>query len=379
MIEVNGLTKSFGVVRALDGLDMHVEHGSIYGLVGPNGAGKTTVLQHVAGVMRPDAGTVLVDGAPVYEQPQVKERIAYVPSDFWFFRQARIADMRELHDSLFSSFDVARFDQLAAELGLEAGRAVRTLSKGMRMRWRVNGDTLQIQYDKPGFHLFSMFPHKKELTVTLPKSLILESAKISATSADLNIPALRADRLILKATSGDVLAAAQARSIQCELTSGDLALQVMEQADEISIKSASGNITLDSQGADKKVEVSTISGTIQAAIGQADAFKAHSTSGDIHAVIGDAKKTDIESTSGTIVAELSAMEALNVSSTSGDVTAYLPTEPGSTARVETVSGRFTHQLPLAAQDKDYVAGDGSGSVKLHTTSGDITLNEKTMP
>ena len=137
MIEVNGLTKSFGVVRALDGLDMHVEHGSIYGLVGPNGAGKTTVLQHVAGVMRPDAGTVLVDGAPVYEQPQIKERIAYVPSDFWFFRQARIADMRELHDSLFSRFDVARFDQLAAELGLEAGRGVRTLSKGMQRQLAI--------------------------------------------------------------------------------------------------------------------------------------------------------------------------------------------------------------------------------------------------
>lgn len=137
MIQISGLRKRFGEVQALDGLDMHVERGSVYGLVGPNGAGKTTVLQHVAGVMRPDAGAVLVDGAPVFEQPQVKERLAYVPSDFWFFRQARVADMRGLHGSLFPRFDAEQFDQLAAEFSLEPSRAVRTLSKGMQRQLAI--------------------------------------------------------------------------------------------------------------------------------------------------------------------------------------------------------------------------------------------------
>ena len=119
MIEVKGLVKAFGPVRALDGLFMHVERGSIYGLVGPNGAGKTTVLQHVAGVMRPDEGEVLVDGETVFEQPEVKERIAYVPSDFWFFRQARVGDMKELHASVLPRFDGSYFDSLADEFSLD--------------------------------------------------------------------------------------------------------------------------------------------------------------------------------------------------------------------------------------------------------------------
>lgn len=132
MIEVIGLSKAFEDVQALDGVSMHVDRGSIYGLVGPNGAGKTTLLQHVAGVMRPDAGQVLVNGSPVYENPQVKERMAYVPSDFYFYRQARVRDMRALHASVFPRFDVGRFDELAGAYGFDDQRGVRTLSKGMQ-------------------------------------------------------------------------------------------------------------------------------------------------------------------------------------------------------------------------------------------------------
>lgn len=132
MIRTRGLTKAFGSVRALDGLDMDVPAGSVYGLVGPNGAGKTTLLQHVAGVMRQDAGEVLVDGAPVFENPAVKGRIAYVASEPYSFRQARVSDLRRLHASLEPRFDVARFDELASLFALDEDRLVRSLSKGMR-------------------------------------------------------------------------------------------------------------------------------------------------------------------------------------------------------------------------------------------------------
>ena len=62
MIKVNNLVKTFDGFRALDGLTMTVQPGSIYGLVGPNGAGKSTLLRHITGVYRPDSGSVLVDG-----------------------------------------------------------------------------------------------------------------------------------------------------------------------------------------------------------------------------------------------------------------------------------------------------------------------------
>ena len=62
MIKVNNVTKTFDGFRALDGLTMTVEQGSIYGLVGPNGAGKSTILRHITGIYRQDEGTVTVDG-----------------------------------------------------------------------------------------------------------------------------------------------------------------------------------------------------------------------------------------------------------------------------------------------------------------------------
>ena len=73
MIKVNNVVKTFDHFRALDGLTMTVEKGSIYGLVGPNGAGKSTILRHITGAYRPDSGSVLVDGQPVYENPGGKK------------------------------------------------------------------------------------------------------------------------------------------------------------------------------------------------------------------------------------------------------------------------------------------------------------------
>ena len=81
MIEVKELVKSFDGFFALHDLNMTVPKGAVYGLVGPNGAGKSTLIRHVTGAYRPDSGTILVDGAPVYENPTVNARIANIPDD----------------------------------------------------------------------------------------------------------------------------------------------------------------------------------------------------------------------------------------------------------------------------------------------------------
>jgi len=67
-IEASGLTKSFGKTRALDGVDLRVPRGMVYGLLGPNGAGKSTVVRVLATLLRPDEGTALVDGLDVVRQ-----------------------------------------------------------------------------------------------------------------------------------------------------------------------------------------------------------------------------------------------------------------------------------------------------------------------
>src|SRR5436190_13897070 len=65
MLELNGLKRRFGGVKALDGVSLKVEHGTIVGLIGPNGSGKSTLVNVVSGYIRPDAGTVAIDGQDV--------------------------------------------------------------------------------------------------------------------------------------------------------------------------------------------------------------------------------------------------------------------------------------------------------------------------
>ena len=132
MIEGRSLVKRFDSFRALDGLNLSAPRGAVYGLVGPNGAGKSTFIRHLAGIYRQDAGELLVDGEPVYENPGVKEKIAYIPDDIFFYTQASIRDMARFAESLYPRFARERYEKLSALFGLDEKRPMRKLSKGQQ-------------------------------------------------------------------------------------------------------------------------------------------------------------------------------------------------------------------------------------------------------
>lgn len=132
MIEVNNVTKYFDGFAALDGLSLQVPAGAIYGLVGPNGAGKSTIIRHITGIYRQDAGEVLVNGKPVYENPEVKQRIAYIPDNVFFFAQATIKDMMKFYKGVCPNFSVERFEKLRRAFDLNENAKMRSLSKGMQ-------------------------------------------------------------------------------------------------------------------------------------------------------------------------------------------------------------------------------------------------------
>ena len=133
MIQVNNVVKSFDGFRALDGLTMSVEGGSIYGLVGPNGAGKSTILRHITGIYRPDSGSVRVDGQPVYENPAVKSRMAWIPDELYYFLSASTRDMMKFYRGLYPQFDDKRYQTLKdAFPAVDEKQPIRRLSKGMQ-------------------------------------------------------------------------------------------------------------------------------------------------------------------------------------------------------------------------------------------------------
>ena len=255
---------------------------------------------------------------------------------------------------------------------LIAETSKKEISPDRQMRWWLDGNTLRIRYEKPGLHLFSITTQEKELTVTLPEGLALESVKIDATSGLLNIPSLTADDLKLDVTSGGIFAQAEAGKISAEATSGEIDLEIVSAAETITASATSGEIRIKAADADK-VHLDTTSGNIRITAKNIGEFSAGSTSGSIQAEIGEAKNAKIDSTSGDLQMKISKIENLKAETTSGDVTAALPQEPGFTAHLDTTSGGIEYDTALTKQDRAYVCGDGSAAVEIETTSGDIHL------
>ena len=133
MIQINDVVKSFDGFRALDGLTMKVEEGSIYGLVGPNGAGKSTILRHIMGIYRPDSGSILVHGQNVYENPAIKAEMAAIPDELYYFNSASTRDMMKFYRGLYPQFDDKRYDALREAFPeVDENQPIRRLSKGMQ-------------------------------------------------------------------------------------------------------------------------------------------------------------------------------------------------------------------------------------------------------
>ncbi len=132
MLELKHLTKTFDQFKALDNLDLCIPTGAVYGLVGPNGAGKSTAIRHMTGVYRPDAGSVTLDGVPVYENTSVKSRMAAITDDLFFFSGATIEDMRKFYANIYPKFDNTLFRQVGEAFNLPAKTPVRRFSKGMQ-------------------------------------------------------------------------------------------------------------------------------------------------------------------------------------------------------------------------------------------------------
>lgn len=133
MIQVTNVTKTFDRFKALDCLNMHVNTGSIYGLVGPNGAGKSTIIRNITGVYKPDSGSILLDEQPVYENPSVKQKMAYIPDNLFFFLNDNLMDMMRFYRGIYPNFNMERFHRLEdAFPAIDKKRPLRRLSKGMQ-------------------------------------------------------------------------------------------------------------------------------------------------------------------------------------------------------------------------------------------------------
>ncbi|HLS75572.1 MAG TPA: ABC transporter ATP-binding protein [Nocardia sp.] len=135
VISIDGLVKTFGPVRALDGLDLRVRQGEVHGFLGPNGAGKTTAIRVLLGLYRADAGQVRVLGKdPWRDAVPLHTRLTYVPGDVTLWPGITGGEVIDLMGRLRGGLNPRKREELLERFDLDPSRKARTYSKGNRQK-----------------------------------------------------------------------------------------------------------------------------------------------------------------------------------------------------------------------------------------------------
>lgn len=135
VIEVRELRKTFGRAVALDGLELHVEHGEVHGFLGPNGAGKSTTIRVLLGLIKATSGSVrLLGGDPWADAVELHRRLAYVPGDVTLWPSLTGGEVIDLLGRMRGGIDAMRRTDLIDKFALDPKKKTRTYSKGNRQK-----------------------------------------------------------------------------------------------------------------------------------------------------------------------------------------------------------------------------------------------------
>ena len=134
-IELRDVVKTFGPVRALDGLDLVVETGEVHGFLGPNGAGKSTTIRVLLGLLKADSGAVtMLGGDPWRQAAELHSRIAYVPGDVNMWPNLSGGEVIDVLGRMRGGLDERRRAEMLERFELDPRKKTRTYSKGNRQK-----------------------------------------------------------------------------------------------------------------------------------------------------------------------------------------------------------------------------------------------------
>ena len=134
-IEINNLTKKFGDLTALDDVTVSLEQGQIVGLLGPNGSGKTTLIKILNGLLKPETGSVTINGsAPGVETKKV---VAYLPDRNALPDYMTASQLMDIYEDFFEDFDRMKAEAMVDDLGINRKQTMKKMSKGTKEKLQL--------------------------------------------------------------------------------------------------------------------------------------------------------------------------------------------------------------------------------------------------
>ncbi len=130
VLECRALTKKYGSLCAVDGIDLSVEKGRIVGLLGPNGSGKTTIIKMANGLLQPTSGEILIDG--MKPGKETKKCVAYLPDREFLPEYMNVKQLLKFYADFFDDFDMERAEEMLKNLDFSKSMHLRKMSKGMK-------------------------------------------------------------------------------------------------------------------------------------------------------------------------------------------------------------------------------------------------------
>ena len=231
MIRLRELTKRYGKFTAVDGIDLEVRRGELFGLLGPNGAGKTTTIRMIAGILRPTSGAVLLGGVDVQARPlEAKARLGYIPDRPFVYDKLTGGEFLRFAAALYGHQGPAverRIDELLElfELTPWKSELTESYSHGMRQKLIISGALVHrpqvIVVDEP---MVGLDPKSARLLKDLFKEFTQRGGTILMSTHTLEVAEDMCDRIGI-IQGGKIVACGTMPELRHQFAAGDASLE----------------------------------------------------------------------------------------------------------------------------------------------------------
>jgi len=231
MLQLQGVVKRYGKFTAVAGVTLDVHRGEIFGFLGPNGAGKTTTIRMVAGVLRPSAGRIIVDGDDLHEHPaRAKSKVGYVPDRPFLYEKLSGGEFLRFVSGLWGKEGPeaeARADRLLELFYLAPWKneLIESYSHGMRQKLLISSALIHqpqvIVVDEP---MVGLDPRSARILKDLLRAFVAQGGTVFLSTHTLEVAEALCDRIAI-ISDGEIIALGTLEELRAQAHAGGAHLE----------------------------------------------------------------------------------------------------------------------------------------------------------